>query len=178
MDTEFKNDVLTKTSMPTLDFGEAPKPKEVPTAPTLNSTAVNAATGQTPEIDDSMLSEDEKKLVDTFVDKIDLHNTQGVLEYGAGTQKKMADFSQSTLENVRGKDMGEIGNLLASVVTEVKSFDTEDADSDKGFFANLFKKSSNKITTLKAKYDKAEVSISNISNALESHQVVCNTPNY
>lgn len=158
--------------MPTLDFGEAPKPKEVPTAPTLNSTAVNAATGQTPEIDDSMLSEDEKKLVDTFVDKIDLHNTQGVLEYGAGTQKKMADFSQSTLENVRGKDMGEIGNLLASVVTEVKSFDTEDADSDKGFFANLFKKSSNKITTLKAKYDKAEVSISNISNALESHQVV------
>lgn len=168
MDTEFKDDVLAKTSMPTLNFGETLETKEVPGAPTAD---VSAPAAPAQEIDDSMLSEEEKKLVDTFVDKIDLHNTKGILEYGAGTQKKMADFSQSTLENVRGKDMGEIGDLLASVVTEVKSFD-DDEDEDKGFFANLFKKSADKITAMKAKYDKAEVSINNISNALESHQMI------
>ncbi|MDD3278284.1 MAG: toxic anion resistance protein [Lachnospiraceae bacterium] len=166
MDTELKEDVLTMTSTPTLEFGEAPKPKEVP-APAPEVTSAAPAS----EMDDSMLSQEEKQLVDSFVEKIDLHNTQGILEYGAGTQKKMADFSQSTLENVRGKDMGEIGDLLASVVTEVKSFDATEEDSNKGFFG-LFKKTSNKITALKVKYDKAEVSVNNISNALEGHQIV------
>ena len=119
-------------------------------------------------MDDSMLSPEEKQVVESFVDKIDLHNAKGILEYGAGTQKKMADFSEATLNNVRSKDLGEIGELLSSVVTEVKSFDSD--EEEKGFFG-FFKKTSNKMTAMKAKYDKAEVNINKICGALESHQI-------
>lgn len=159
MSEEFKE----FTSAPTLSFGEpltaAPKP-EMPT--------VTAESKPAPSMDDSMLSPDEKQVVESFVDKIDLHNAKGILEYGAGTQKKMADFSEATLNNVRSKDLGEIGELLSSVVTEVKSFDSD--EEEKGFFG-FFKKTSNKMTAMKAKYDKAEVNINKICGALESHQI-------
>lgn len=159
MSEEFKE----FTSAPTLSFGEpltaAPKP-EMPT--------VTAESKPAPSMDDSMLSPEEKQVVESFVDKIDLHNAKGILEYGAGTQKKMADFSEATLNNVRSKDLGEIGELLSSVVTEVKSFDSD--EEEKGFFG-FFKKTSNKMTAMKAKYDKAEVNINKICGALESHQI-------
>ena len=103
MSEEFKE----FTSAPTLSFGEpltaAPKP-EMPT--------VTAESKPAPSMDDSMLSPEEKQVVESFVDKIDLHNAKGILEYGAGTQKKMADFSEATLNNVRSKDLGEIGASL------------------------------------------------------------------
>ena len=159
MSEEFKE----FTSAPTLSFGEPltadPKP-EMPT--------VTAESKPAPSMDDSMLSPEEKQVVESFVDKIDLHNAKGILEYGAGTQKKMADFSEATLNNVRSKDLGEIGELLSSVVTEVKSFDSD--EEEKGFFG-FFKKTSNKMTAMKAKYDKAEVNINKICGALESHQI-------
>ena len=159
MSEEFKE----FTSAPTLSFGEpltaAPKP-EMPT--------VTAESKPAPSMDDSMLSPEEKQVVESFVDKIDLHNAKGILEYGAGTHKKMADFSEATLNNVRSKDLGEIGELLSSVVTEVKSFDSD--EEEKGFFG-FFKKTSNKMTAMKAKYDKAEVNINKICGALESHQI-------
>lgn len=157
MSEEFKE----FSQAPSLSFGEpiptAPDPK-MPAAPEEKPA---------PGMDDSMLSAEEKLAVESFIDKIDLHNAKGILEYGAGTQKKMADFSEATLENVRTKDMGEIGELLSTVVTEVKSFDSEE---EKGFF-NFFKKSSNKVTAMKAKFDKAEVNINRICQALESHQI-------
>ena len=105
--------------------------------------------------------------MDAFASQIDLTNSTLVLQYGAGTQKKMADFSESALENVRAKDLGEVGNLLSGVVTELKSFDEEE---EKGFFG-FFKKTSNKIEAMKAKYAKAEENVNQIVKALEKHQV-------
>ena len=117
--------------------------------------------------DESMLSEDERRAVDAFAAQIDLTNSGAILQYGAGTQKKMADFSESALENVRTKDLGEIGGLLSDVVKELRDFDEEE---EKGFLG-VFKKSSGKIRSAKAKYAKAEVNINQIFKVLESHKV-------
>ena len=119
------------------------------------------------ELDDSMLSEEEKAQVAAFAQQIDLTNSTVILQYGAGTQKKMADFSESALENVKSKDLGEVGTLLSSVVTELKDFDEEET---KGFLG-LFKKGSNKLEAMKAKYAKAETNVNQIVQVLEGHQV-------
>ena len=119
------------------------------------------------ELDDSMLSEEEKAMVESFVQQIDLTNSTMVLQYGAGTQKKMADFSETALENVKTKDLGEIGGLLTNVVTELKAFDEEES---KGFLG-IFKKTSNKLESMKAKYAKAESNVNEICEVLEGHQV-------
>ncbi|MCR5800252.1 MAG: toxic anion resistance protein [Lachnospiraceae bacterium] len=113
------------------------------------------------------LTEDEKKVVNGYVNSIDLNNTQMVLQYGAGAQKKISDFSESALDSVRTKDLGEIGECLSSVVTELKSFDVEE---EKGFLG-LFKKGANKVTAIRAKYDKAETNINNVIKVMENHQV-------
>lgn len=120
-----------------------------------------------PAWDDNLLTEEERRMVEQFTSQIDLHNSNIVLQYGAGTQKKMADFSERALENVQTKDLGEIGELLTGVVTELKGFDAEE---ERGFLG-IFKKSSNKINALKAKYDKAEVNVNKICKILEGHQV-------
>lgn len=119
------------------------------------------------ELDDSMLSEEEKAQVSAFAKQIDLTNSTVILQYGAGTQKKMADFSETALENVKSKDLGEVGTLLSNVVTELKDFDEEET---KGFLG-LFKKGSNKIEAMKAKYAKAETNVNEIVQVLEGHQV-------
>ncbi len=154
-------------SVPTLTFGEAFQPAAPQAAQTEEQAAQEAAPLQI-NLDDTMLSEEEKKAVEQFTSSIDLKNTQGILEYGAGVQKKMADFSQETLDQVRTKDLGEIGSLLTSVVSEVKGFD--DASDAKGLFG-LFKKGKNKIETMKASYDKTEANISKICDSLENHQI-------
>lgn len=120
-----------------------------------------------PAMDDSILSNEEKQMVDDFAKQIDLHNTNGILQYGIGTQKKMADFSQSALENVRTKDLGEIGEMLSGVVTELKEFEEEE---EKGFFSFL-KKPINKLTAMKSKYEKAEANIDRICQTMEQQQV-------
>lgn len=122
-------------------------------------------------MDDSMLSAEEKEMVANFSQQIDLTNTNAILRYGAGVQKKMADFSETALENVKSKDLGEVGDMLSNVVVELKSFDA-DEEEKKGFFGNLFKKTENKLTTMKAKYAKAEDNVMQITKALETHQVV------
>ena len=106
-------------------------------------------------------------MVAEFASKIDVENTAQILQYGAGTQKKMADFSDAALANVRTQDLGEVGNLITDVVTELKGFDAEEA---KGFLG-FFKKQANKLETMKAKYAKAEVNVEKISDALQEHQV-------
>lgn len=154
---------VTTTTMPTLEFGvpEAPQAPELPVETEAIAKPVNMA-------DDSMLSEEEKKMVDEFVTKIDLTNSNAILQYGAGTQKKMADFSGKALENVRTKDMGEIGDMIGTLVTELKNFDI--GEDEKGIAA-FFKKKANKINSLKVQYDKAEVNVKKIADNLESHQI-------
>lgn len=120
-----------------------------------------------PLVEEDVLSEEEKKMVAQFAEQIDLTNSQMILQYGAGTQKKMADFSENALENVKTKDMGEIGELLTGVVKELKDFGEEE---EKGFLG-FFKKSANKITVMKTKYAKAETNINEICKVLENHQV-------
>lgn len=133
------------------------------------ASAKEMAAQEKPEedADVSMLSEDEKQAVEAFARKIDLTNSNMILQYGAGTQKKMADFSETALENVRTKDLGEVGDLLSGVVKELKNFEEEE---EKGFLG-IFKKSSNKLQTMKAKYAKAETNINQICRVLETHQV-------
>ncbi len=132
----------------------------------MDSTAL-AKEEEAPKIPEVVLTPDEQKMVDDFASKIDITNTQMVMQYGAGSQKKIADFSESALNNVRTKDMGEIGQMLTSVVTELKDFGEEE---DKGLFG-FFKKSSNKLENMKVKYDKAEANINKICKVMEDHQV-------
>lgn len=121
---------------------------------------------QVEELD--VLTPEEKKMVADFAAKIDLRSSNAILQYGAGAQKKIADFSESALENVKTKDLGEVGDMLAGVVTELKSFDEE--EEEKGIFG-FFKKGGNKLANMKAKYDKAEVNVNKICDALEGHQI-------
>jgi len=114
------------------------------------------------------LSPEEEKMVDEFASKIDISNSQAILAYGVGSQKKIADFSENALERVKTKDLGEIGDMLAGVVGEIRSLETE--EDEKGLFG-FFKKTSNKLANLKAKYDKVETNVNNIAKALEDHQV-------
>ncbi|MBA4699348.1 MAG: toxic anion resistance protein [Ruminococcus sp.] len=129
--------------------------------------AVKPAAVEEASFDDSILSESERRAVDTFASQIDLTNSAVILQYGAGTQKKMADFSETALENVKTKDLGEVGELLSGVVRELKDFGEEE---EKGFLG-IFKKTSNKISAMKAKYAKAETNINQICKVLENHQV-------
>ena len=121
-----------------------------------------------PVFDESILSAEEQKIVDDFAKQIDLNKSNQILQYGVGAQKKIADFSETALNNVKTKDLGEIGEMLSGVVTELKSFDVE--EEEKGFLG-FFKKSSNKLTSMKSKYDKAEVNINKICESLETHQM-------
>lgn len=111
------------------------------------------------------VSQDE--LVNEFAQKINIENTNQILQYGAGTQKKMADFSDAALENVKTQDLGEVGELISGVVGELKDFDAEE---DKGFFG-FFRKQSSKIETMKNRFSKAEANVEKITEALEKHQV-------
>ena len=122
-----------------------------------------------PEVlDESQLSPQERQMVSDFAEKISLYDSNMILQYGSGAQKKIADFSASALDNVKTKDLGEIGELLSGVVTELKSFEIE--EEEKGIFG-FWKRSANKMTAMKAKYDKAEVNVNKICTVLENHQV-------
>lgn len=154
MSDEFKD----FTATPTLTFDAAPDTQELP------SSAPQGGT----DLGESQLSPEEMRMVEDFSSKIDLHNTQAIMQYGVGTQKKIADFSEAALKNVRTKDLGEVGDMLSALVVDLKSFDV--SEEEKGL-RGLFKRSSNRVTALKAKYDKAEVNVNNVCKALEGHQI-------
>lgn len=140
--------------------------------PVVEDTAVKASIVEVeappaPSLADS-LSAEELAQVDAFARQIDIANSQQVLTFGSGAQKKMADFSETALERVRTQDLGEAGDLIAGVVTELKSFDAD--EESKGLFG-LFKRQANKIVSLKARYDSAEANVDKIARALEAHQV-------
>lgn len=148
-----------KEQVPTLVFGEVMEEKQMP-------LEVKEDTAIKEQLDESILTDEERKMVEDFSNQIDLHNSNAILQYGVGTQKKMADFSGDALENVKTKDLGEVGDMLSGVVAELRNFDEE----EKGFLG-IFKKASNNLEALKIKYSKAENNIAKICDALEQHQV-------
>lgn len=150
---------VKETTVPTLVFGEIVEEKEMPVVAEPKQELQE-------KLDESMLTDEERKMVDEFSTQIDLHNSNAILQYGVGTQKKMADFSSDALDNVKTKDLGEIGEMLSGVVAELKNFDEE----QKGFLG-IFKKTANKVDALKVKYSKAETNITRITEALEQHQM-------
>lgn len=154
MSDEFKEFDVT----PTLTFGveeEKPAPKE-PEKPA------------DPNMTEDVLSAEERQMVENFSKQIDIRNSAAILQYGVGTQKKMADFSEEALAKVTTKDLGEVGDLLENVVKELKSFDA--VEEEKGLFG-IFKRGTNKIQALKTKYAKAEGNIEQIVQTLEKHQI-------
>ncbi len=163
---ENKTDMPTLTLNPFAELQKEPQAPAVPGAAQAGGDAL-AEAKEEPVFDDSTLTLEERKMVEDFAGQIDLRNSTVVLQYGAGAQKKIADFSETALANVRTKDLGEIGELLSGVVSELRKFDEEE---DKGLFG-IFKKSGNKIEAMKSKYDKAEVNISKICGVLEEHQI-------
>ena len=156
MGNEFKDFEMETPSL-TLepDLGEFEKKEEVIPKKQLQKEEV------------PVLTPEEQKMVNDFAAKIDIENTNQILQYGAGTQKKMADFSDTALENVKTQDLGEIGELISNVVGELKDFDVQ----EEGKFFGFFKKQTSKIENLKNKYDKAQANVEKITDSLQQHQV-------
>lgn len=132
-----------------------------------NTNVDTQAIEQEEMVTEDQLTDDEKKMVNDFAKQIDLHNSELVLQYGAAAQSKMANFSETTLNSVKTKDLGEVGQLMTNLINELKSIDT---DEDKGGFS-FFRKAKDKMTTLKTKYEKAETNVDHISEVLEGHQI-------
>lgn len=152
----------------TLDPFRREEPGAVPAGEAEKPAAQKPAPGeQGPESAQVTLTPEEEKLVEEFAARIDLTNSNMVLQYGAGAQKKIADFSDSALEHMRTKDLGEIGEMLTEVVGELK---TLDEGEEKGIFA-IFRKGGNRLNSMKARYEKAEVNINRICKVLEGHQI-------
>lgn len=156
MGNEFKDFEMETPSL-TLepDLGEFEKKEEV------------LPKKQTQKEEVPVLTPEEQKMVNDFAAKIDIENTNQILQYGAGTQKKMADFSDTALENVKTQDLGEIGELIRNVVGELKDFDVQ----EEGKFFGFFRKQTSKIENLKNKYDKAQANVEKITDSLQQHQV-------
>ena len=155
---------MNQNEIPALELTLDPAPEQPVSSQNILTQAVPAQE-VAPE---PQLTPDEQKMVADFAAKIDLTNSNQILQYGVGAQKKMAGFSENALENVRTKDLGEVGQMLSGVVAELKSFDVD--EDEKGFFAR-FKRGGNKIIALRARYAKAETNVSQICDALEAHQV-------
>ncbi len=158
----------------TLDpFGAAPQAQGSPfTVPTPNLSTAAAPANVSSRSEEIMeiekrLSPEELKMVEDFSAQIDITDTNSIMTYGAATQQKMADFSDQALDSVRTKDMGQVGELLTGVVAELRSFNEE----EKGGFMGLFKKQTSKLATMKSRYDKAEVNVTKIVDALQAHEV-------
>ena len=157
----------TENTMPMLTLEPEPQ------APSLTLDTEEATEEANPVADalanEPKLTEAEQKVVDDFAEKIDITNSSIVMQYGSAAQKKMSTFSDTALENVKTKDLGEIGDQISDLVVELKSFDAQ--EEEKGGFFGLFKKQSHKMETLKAKYSTAETNVGKIQESLENHQV-------
>ncbi len=160
---EFDNDILgsAAAAAPTLTFGEEPKTEE--------AVEEKKEEEKKPIIDESVLTPEERAQAEAFADKIDIRDSNGILSYGAGTQKKMADFSTKTLDSVRTKDMGEVGDMVTDLINQLKNFDVDEKET--GLKA-LFGKSKNKMSSMKANYSKVETNVEVITKELEHHQQV------
>ena len=151
---------LTLTLTPELDDAPAPVLSAKPVEELAKSEGDLA-------LDDSMLSDDEKKMVEEFSEQINVRDSAAIMQYGAGAQKKMADFSESALEQVRTNDLGEVGDLITGVVNELRGFN---ATEEKGLFG-FFKRGVDKVQSLRTRYDKAEANVNKIVDQLKDHQM-------
>ena len=159
MDAEYK-DMNESAPIPSLTL--EPELENTPKLVVAEETKL-----QQPKVAEPVLTPQEQQMVNDFAQKIDVENTAQILQYGAGTQKKMADFSDAALANVRTQDLGEVGDLIVNVVGELKGFDAEE---EKGFLG-FFRKQANKLEVMKSRYAKAEVNVEKIGDALQQHQV-------
>ncbi len=164
-DSSLDEDIVTSDAEEVVEVAKATEPtKNIESTKTADNASQNASEIQSLE---ETLTSEEIAQVEAFSKSIDISNSQQVIQYGSGAQKKMADFSETALTKVRTQDLGEIGDLISSVVVELRGFGEEET---KGFLG-FFKKQSNKIASLKARYDKAEANVDKIVKALETHQI-------
>jgi len=164
-DDQLNNEVQPE---PILEFGDETATPQTPVAQDLGSTSYVTPIAQA-QVDDSMLSESEQKQVKDFVQKIDISNSGAVLQYGVGTQRKMADFSDQTLESVRTKDMGAVGGELTKLIGELRGFNP-DEEQQKGPLGFL-KRQTNKVSELRVRYDAVEKNVERVSDELQKHQI-------
>ena len=162
---------LNVPAAPSLTLDAAPAPS-LTLDPAADEAVVAEAKKPTPaKVEDTPLSPEEQQMVNEFAKKIDITNSQMVLQYGAASQKKLSDFSDNALSRVKTKDMGETGELITDLITELKGFDATEKE-DRGFFGNLFRKTQYNIESMKTRYEKADVNVERIKAQLEDHQVV------
>ena len=162
MADEFKDFELEAPAAPSLTFDAAGDAQEA------QAQVMAAPKVEKPKAEEVNLTPEEMAMVENFAKQIDVTNSQAIMNYGAGTQKKMADFSEKAIGNVRSKDMGEVGDMISGLVTELKSFDVQ--EEQKGLLS-VFKKGTNKMTAMKARYEKVETNVLSIQRELEKHQV-------
>lgn len=160
---------LNAPAAPTLTFDAAPAPS-LTLDPAADEKVVEEAKKAAPvKVEDTPLSPEEQKMVDDFAEKIDITNSQMVLQYGAASQKKLSDFSETALSRVKTKDMGETGELITGLIAELQGFDAN-AEQPKGILG-FFKKAGNNIEQLKTRYESADKNVERIRAQLEDHQV-------
>ena len=159
MDENLLND-LSEVEMPSLTLEMAPAAEEKPEAPKASAPIT---------VEETPLSAAEKKMVQDFAQQIDIRNSTMILNYGAASQKKIADFSGAALESVRTKDLGEVGDMISGLVTELRSFDAA-AEQPKGFLG-LFKRAGNQLDEMKSKYAKAETNVDPLTGLMEGQKV-------
>ena len=161
---------LNAPAAPSLTLDAAPAAPTLTLDPEADAKVVEEAKKATPvTVEDTPLSPEEQKMVQDFAEKIDLTNSQMILQYGAASQKKLSDFSETALSRVKTKDMGETGELITSLISELQGFDAT-TEQPKGIFG-FFKKTSNSIEQLKTRYDSADKNVERIKAQLEDHQV-------
>lgn len=162
---------LNAPAAPTLTLDSAPAAPTLTLDPVADEKIVEESKKATPvQVEDTPLSPEEQKMVNDFAEKIDLTNSQMVLQYGAASQKKLSDFSETALSRVKTQDMGETGELITGLIAELQGFDAN-AEQPKGILG-FFKKTSNSIEQLKTRYDSADKNVERIKAKLEDHQVV------
>ena len=161
---------LKAPAAPSLTLDAAPATPSLTLDPATDEKVIEESKKATPvQVEDTPLSAEERKMVDDFAEKIDITNSQMVLQYGAASQKKLSDFSETALSRVKTKDMGETGELITSLISELQGFDAN-AEQPKGILG-FFKKTTNSLEQLKTRYDSADKNVERIKAQLEDHQV-------
>ena len=161
---------LNVPAAPSLTLDAAPAAPTLTLDPAADEKVIAESKKVTPvQVEDTPLSPEERKMVNDFAEKIDITNSQMVLQYGAASQKKLSDFSETALSRVKTKDMGETGELITNLISELQGFDAT-TEQPKGIFG-FFKKTANSIEQLKTRYDSADKNVERIKAQLEDHQV-------
>ena len=162
---------LNVPAAPSLTLDAAPAAPTLTLDPEADAKVVEEAKKATPVmVEETPLSPEERKMIDDFAEKIDITNSQMVLQYGAASQKKLSDFSDTALSRVKTKDMGETGTLITNLISELQGFDASEEAGKKGFFG-FFKKQQNNLEMLKTRYERADKNVERIKAQLEDHQV-------